>query len=121
VLYDTLLHLSYNRDVPVYHTCMSIAYGLDECVVSVMIPLNPVEPWMATIIGIELDDTIERTAQVTLSSLCCSHLADVVVMLITLFLIHYRRDPVWEQRLEAISDLEGPHFHIGMAATAEYA
>jgi hypothetical protein len=59
VLYDILLHLSYNGDVPVYQTRMSMAHGMNECAVSVMIPLNPVEPWMATVIVIELDDTIK--------------------------------------------------------------
>jgi hypothetical protein len=29
VLYDALLHLGYNGDVPVYHDCMSMAHGLD--------------------------------------------------------------------------------------------
>jgi hypothetical protein len=31
VPYDTLLHLGYNRDVPVYRTRMSMAHGLDQC------------------------------------------------------------------------------------------
>jgi hypothetical protein len=43
VLYDTLVHLSYNGDVPVYRGLMSMAHGLDRCEVSVTIPLNPVE------------------------------------------------------------------------------
>jgi hypothetical protein len=38
---------------------MSIANGLDMCEVSVMIPLNPAEPWMGTIIGSEVADTVE--------------------------------------------------------------
>jgi hypothetical protein len=42
-------------------------------------------------------------------------------MPIVLFPVHYQRDPVWQQRLEAISDLKGPHFHAGLAAMAEYA
>jgi hypothetical protein len=25
----------------------------------VVIPLNPMEPWMATVIGVELDETVE--------------------------------------------------------------
>jgi hypothetical protein len=28
---------------------------------------------------------------------------------------------MWQQRLEAISDPEGPHFHVGLAVMAEYA
>jgi uncharacterized membrane protein AbrB (regulator of aidB expression) len=71
---------------------------------------------MATIIGVELDDTVEQMAQVALTSLCGSRLADTAVMSITLFLAHYWGDTMWYQCLEAISDPEGPHFHAGMAA-----
>jgi hypothetical protein len=31
-----------------------------------------------------------------------------------------QENPVWQQRLEAMSDLEGPHFSAGMAALAKY-
>jgi hypothetical protein len=40
-------------------------------------------------------------------------------MPIVLFLIRYQGVPVWQQRLEAVSDTEGPHFHNSMAAMAE--
>jgi hypothetical protein len=59
MLYDTLLHLRYNGDVPVYRTRMSMAHSMKQCEVSMTIPLNPVEPWMATVIGVELDDTVD--------------------------------------------------------------
>jgi hypothetical protein len=57
VLYDSLLHLSYNGEVLVYHAQMSMAHGLDQCEVSVTTPLNLAEPWMSTVIGVELDGT----------------------------------------------------------------
>jgi hypothetical protein len=60
VLYDALLHLGYNGDVPVYRAHMSMAHSMEQCEVSVTIPLNPTEPWMTSIISIELDDTIEQ-------------------------------------------------------------
>jgi hypothetical protein len=75
---------------------------------------------MATAIGVELDETIEQTTQVALTSLCESHLADTAAMPIALFLIHNQEDPVWKQCLEAMSNPEGPHFHAGMAVLAEY-
>jgi hypothetical protein len=87
VLYDALLHLGYNGDVPIYRCHTFIAHGLDRCKVSVMIPLNPVEPWMGTVISSELDSTVEQTAHVTLTSLCESHLAATADMSIALFLI----------------------------------
>jgi hypothetical protein len=76
---------------------------------------------MASVIDIELDNTVEQMAQVTLTSLCGSHFADTAAMPIALFLVRYQGDPMWQQHLEAISDPEGRHFHIGMAAIPEYA
>jgi hypothetical protein len=121
VLYDALRQLGYNGDAPVYRGRMSMAHGQDKCEVNVVIPLNPTEPWMTTVIGVELDETIEQTAQVALTSLCETRLVDTAVMPLTLFLIHNQEDPVWKQRLGAVSNPEGPHFHVGMAALAGYA
>jgi hypothetical protein len=120
VLYDALVHLVYNRDAPVYHARMSMAHSVDQCEVSMTIPLNLMEPWMATVFTIELDDTIEKMAQDALASLCGSHLADTAAMPIALFPTRYQGDPMWKQHLEAIFDPEGPHLHAGMVAMAEY-
>jgi hypothetical protein len=78
VLYDTL-YLSYNGDVLVYRGRLSMAHGLDQCEVSMTIPLILAEPWIATVSGVEADDTVEQTAQVSLTCLCGSHLADTTV------------------------------------------
>jgi hypothetical protein len=121
VLYDALRQLGYNGDSPVYHGRMSMAHGQDKCEVNVVIPLNPTEPWMTTVIGVELDETVEQTAQVALTSLCESCLADTGVMPIALFPIRNQEDHVWKQRLEVVSNPEGPHFHAGTAALARYA
>jgi hypothetical protein len=59
VLYDTLRQLGYNGDITVYRGRMSMAHGQDRCEVNMVIPLNPMEPWMATIIRVELDETVE--------------------------------------------------------------
>jgi hypothetical protein len=121
VLYDALRQLGYDGDAPVYRGRMSMAHGQYKCEVNVVIPLNPMEPWMATVIGVELDEIVEQMAQVALTSLCETRLADTAAMPIVLFLIHNQEDPVWKQRLEAVSNPEGPHFHAGMAALAGYA
>jgi hypothetical protein len=118
VLYDALRQLGYNGDAPVYRGCISMAHGQDKCEVNVVIPLNLTESWMATVIGVELDETVEQMTQVALTSLCESRLADTAVIPIALFLICNQEDHVWKQRLEAISNPEGPHFHAGIAALA---
>jgi hypothetical protein len=102
VLYDTLRQLGYDGDAPIYRGRMSMTHGQDKCEVNVVIPLN-------------------QTAQVALTSLCETRLTDTVAMPITLFPIRNQEDPVWKQRLEAVSNPEGPHFHTGMAALAGYA
>jgi hypothetical protein len=108
VLYDALRQLGYNGDTPVYRGRMSMAHGQDKCEVNIMIPLNLTEPWMATVIVVELDETVEQTAEVTLTSLCETRLADTAAMPIALFLIRNQEDPVWKQCLEAVSNPEGP-------------
>jgi hypothetical protein len=120
VLYNAFRQLGYNGDAPVYRGRMSMAHGQDKREVNVVIPLNPTEPWMATVMGVELDETIEQTAQVTLTSLCETYLTDTAAMPIALFPIRNQEDPVWKQHLEAVSNPEGPHFHAGMAALAGY-
>jgi hypothetical protein len=121
VLYDALHQLGYDGDAPVYRGRMSMVHGQDKCEVNVVIPLNLMEPWMATVIRVELDETVEQTAQVALTSLCETRLADTAVMPIALFPICNQEDHVWKQRLEVVSNPEGPHFHVGMAALAGYA
>jgi hypothetical protein len=50
---------------------------------------------MGTIIGSELDDTVEQMAHVALTSLCESHLAATAEMPIALFLIRNQGHPIW--------------------------
>jgi hypothetical protein len=121
VLYDTLLHLGYNGDVPIYHARMSMAHSMGQSEVSMTIPIRPEEPWSVTIMGVELDDTVDMTAHFTLASLCGSRLADPTAMPLVLFLFYYQGDPMWQQSFETVSDPEGPHHHTGMAAMAECA
>jgi hypothetical protein len=80
-----------------------MAHDQDKCEVNVVIPLNPTEPWMAIVIRVELDGTVEQTAQVALTSLCESRLTDTAAMLIALFPIRNQDDLTWKQRLEAVS------------------
>jgi hypothetical protein len=89
VLYDTLLHLGYNGDVPIYRARMSMAHSMEQCEANVTIPIRPVEPWSVTIMGVELEDTFDKMAHFALASLCGSHLAHTAATLLTLFPFHY--------------------------------
>jgi hypothetical protein len=80
----------------------------------------PWRRWTGSIIGSKLDDAVEKMAQVGLTFLCESHLATTAKMAIVLFPICDREDLVWQQRLEALSNLKGPHFSAGWAPMGKY-
>jgi hypothetical protein len=87
MLYDALLHLGHNGDVPVYRGRMSMAHGQDRCEISVMLPLSPTELWVMTVSNVELDETVEQAAHVAPTALCGSRLNNTAAMPIALFLI----------------------------------
>jgi hypothetical protein len=121
VLYDALVCLGYNGDATVYRCRLSTTHGMDQCEVSVMIPFDLMEPWSGSIIGSELDTGVELMAHIALTSLCEDHLAATAALPITLLLIQNQENPIWQQHLEAMSNLKGPYFHVGMTSLARYA
>jgi hypothetical protein len=114
VLNDALIHLGYNGDAPVYHCRLSTAHGMDQCEVSMMIPFDPTEPWSGSVLGSEPDTDVELMAHISLTYLCEDHLTATAALPITLLPIQDQENPIWHQRLEAVSNLKGPHFHAGM-------
>jgi hypothetical protein len=74
-----------------------------------------------TVIEIELDETVEQAAHVALTALCVSRLNDTTAIAIAMFLIREQEEPMWRQRLQDVTNPEGPHFHAGMAAMTKYA
>jgi hypothetical protein len=121
VLYDAHIHLGYDEDALVYHCRLSRVHDLDRCEVSVMIPFNPTEPWSGSIISSEPGTGIEMMAHIALTFLCEDCLTATVALPIALLLIQNQENLVWQQRLEAVSNLKGPHFHAKMTSLARYA
>jgi hypothetical protein len=121
VLYDALIRLGYNGDALVYRCRLSTAHGLGQCEVSVMTPFDPTEPWSGSVIGSEPDTGVELMAHIALTSLCEDHLAATAALPIALLPIQDQENPIWQQRLEAVSSLKGPHFHTEMTLLARYA
>jgi hypothetical protein len=60
-------------------------------------------------------------AHIALTSLCEDRLVATAALPIVLLLIQNQENPVWQQRHEAVSILEVPHFHVGMTSLARYA
>jgi hypothetical protein len=94
---------------------------MDQCEVSVMIPFDPMESWLGSVIGRELDTGVELMAHMALTSLCEDRLLATGTLPIALLPIQNQENPVWQQRLEAVSNLRGPHFHVRMTSLAKYA
>jgi hypothetical protein len=133
VLYNALIHLGYDRDTPVYHCRLSTAHGMDQCKVSVMTPFDlmescsgfvigdPMESCSGFVIGSEPDTGVELMAHMALTSLCKDCLVATAALPIALLPIRIQENLVWQQRLEAVSNLKGPHFHAGMTSLGKYA
>jgi hypothetical protein len=121
VLYDALLHLGYDGDALVYCCRLSTAHGMDQCEVSVTIPFDPTEPWSGSVISSKPNTGVELMAHMALTSLYEDRLATTAALPIALLPIRNHENPVWQQRLEAASNLKGPHFHVGMTSLAKYA
>jgi hypothetical protein len=120
VLYDTLIRLGYDGDAPVYHCRLSRVHDLDRCEVSVMIPFDPARPWSGSVIDSEPDTSIEIMEHIALTSLCEDRLTTTAALPIALLPIQDQENPVWQQRLAAVSNLKGPHFHVEMTSLARY-
>jgi hypothetical protein len=120
VLYDVVVRLGYDGDAPVYRCRLSMSHGMDQCEDSVTIPVDPMELWSGSIIGIEPDTGVELLAHKSLTSLCEDRLTATVALPIALLPIQNLENPVWQQRLQAMSNLMGPHFHAGMTSLARY-
>jgi hypothetical protein len=120
VLYDALIRLGYDGDTSVYRCRLSRVHNLDRCKISVTIPFNPVKPWSRSIIGSEPDTGVEMMVHIALTSLCEDCLTATVALPIALLPIRGQENPIWQQRLAAVSDLEGPHFDAEMTSLARY-
>jgi hypothetical protein len=94
---------------------------IGQCKVSMMIPLNPTEPWSGSVVGSKPNTDVEMMAHITLTSLCEDCLTGTAVLPSALLPIQNQENPVWQQRLEVVSDLEGPHLHTWMISLARYA
>jgi hypothetical protein len=95
VLYDTLIHLGYDGDAPVYHCRLSRVHDLDRCEVSVTIPFDPARPWSGSVINSKPHTSIEMMAHIALTSLRDDRLTATAALPIALLPIRDQENPVW--------------------------
>jgi hypothetical protein len=96
VLYDTLIHLDYDVDAPIYRCRLSTAHNMDQCEVSVTIPFDPMDPWSGSIIDSEPDTGIEMMTHIALTSLCEDRLAATAALPIAFLQIRNQENPKWQ-------------------------
>jgi hypothetical protein len=120
LLYDALIRLGYAGDALVYRCRLSRVHDMDKCEVSVSIPFDPARSWSGSVIDSEPHTGIEMMAHIALTSLCEDHLIATAALPIALLPIQDQENNVWQQRLAAMSDLKGPHFHARMTSLARY-
>jgi hypothetical protein len=87
VLYDALICLGYDGDAPVYRCRLFRFHNLDRCEISVMIPHDPVHPWLGSIIDSEPNTGVEMIVHIALTSVCEDRLAATAALPIALLLI----------------------------------
>jgi hypothetical protein len=69
---------------------------MDQCEVSVMIPFDPMESWLGSIISSEPDTGVEPMAHMALTSSCEDRLATTAALPMTLLLIQNQENPIWQ-------------------------
>jgi hypothetical protein len=77
--------------------------------------------WPITLLPTDTNTDVELMAHIALTSLCEDHLTATATLPITLLLIWDQENPIWQQGLEAVSNLKGPYFHTRMTLLARYA
>jgi hypothetical protein len=60
---------------------------MDQCEVSVMIPFDPTESWLGSVIRSEPDTSVELMVHIALTSLCEDYLTATAALPIALLLI----------------------------------
>jgi hypothetical protein len=76
---------------------------------------------VGSVINREPDSGIEFMAHIALTSLCEDRLAVTAALPIVLLPIRNQENLIWQQRLEAVSNVKGPNFHVRMTLLAKYA
>jgi hypothetical protein len=67
----------------------------------------------------DIDDAVEKMTHVVLTSLCECSLTATAAMPIVLFPIRVQEDPDWQQCLQAMCNIESPHFSTSWAEMAK--
>jgi hypothetical protein len=119
LLWDTLMQTGYRDKVPEYYGWLYEEHGLQRCEVYVNIPSHMVFPdgssWSTWVIRNDMDDAMEKAAQMALTALCLQNLPGTTGMPISLYLIQDCSDPEWKSCMDEVSNVFQDHNHSGWA------
>jgi hypothetical protein len=83
------MQTGYGGEVPKYHGWLYMEHGLPHCEVHVDIQSHPMFPdgslWSMWVIGNDMDNDMEKAAQVALTALCSQCLPDTAGTSISLY------------------------------------
>jgi hypothetical protein len=107
LLRDVLHHFGFLR-TPMYRGRLCREFGHGSCEVHVDILPHPSDPsltaWFTMTTGDNVDDTLERVANLALIEFCERHLSDTADTPVALLPIQDMGNPTWSKRLAATCD-----------------
>jgi hypothetical protein len=115
-----LIQLSYDGPILTYRCRPFQAHGLSACEVRVEILFDPAAPYRVAIIGIDLDDGIEKMVHMALTAFCERHLTDTAGTPLALLPIQNQEDPLWQQHHNTVCDMTIPQFSVLCSRLAKY-
>jgi hypothetical protein len=78
---------------------------------------DPAVPYRGAVIGIDLNDGVEKMVHMALTAFCEHHLTDTPL---ALFLIWNQEDPLQQQRQNTMCDMTSPQFSVPCSRLAKY-
>jgi hypothetical protein len=124
ILLQDVLHRFDYTGTPVYRGRLYPQFGLGRCKVHVDIPTHPIDltmtAWFTTARGVDLDDTLERTAHQAFTEFCERHLPILDSTAIALLPVWNEGNAVWNERVATVGNPELPTHHAGWALMTRY-
>jgi hypothetical protein len=104
---------------PEYYGRLYEEHSLHRCEVYVDISSHPVfsngSPWSTWVIGADMDDAMDKAADMVLTALCSQNLVSTVSTPISLYPIQNRSDPEWKAHMDEAGNIFQVYYHSGWA------
>jgi hypothetical protein len=109
LLWDALVQTGYGDGAPEYYDQLYEEHGLQRCEVYVDIPSHLMfpdgSPWSMWATGADMDDAMEKPANMALTALCSQNLAATTGTSISLYPIQDRSNPEWKAHMDEVGNV----------------